>query len=84
MVDEARMARIENKFDEITRVLSTLAQHEERMTNMTRRVDRNEERLDVLETKVLKNTFITSMAQWSVGLVVGGVVTWVVRGSLGG
>ena len=66
-----------------TRVLTTLAQHEERMTNMTRRVDRNEERLDVLETKVLKNSFITSIAQWAVALVIGGGITWFVRGVMG-
>ncbi|MBO9483786.1 hypothetical protein [Salinisphaera sp. G21_0] len=72
-------ARIENKLDQLTEVVVALAKHDERITNLSKRQDRTEERLDKTESLVDRNTIIAKAGQWVTACIVGGIVATVIR-----
>lgn len=79
MADEDRFNRIEEKLDGITQILQTLAKHDERMVNLALREQRSEERLDVIEKAVQKNSVITAVAQWVAMTVTAGLIAYSIK-----
>ena len=82
-VSEDRLARIENKVDQLTEVVVTLAQHDERITNLSKSLDRSEVRLDAVESKAERNSIITSGAQWVVMVLLGSAATLFIKSFAG-
>ncbi|WP_263082128.1 hypothetical protein [Endozoicomonas sp. Mp262] len=84
--DKDRLSRIENKLDQfdskldrLTEIVAVQAQHDERITQLAIREQRNEERLDELEKNVYRNSFITAIAQWTAAAVIGGLIVWIFK-----
>ncbi len=82
-MSDDRLARIENKLDQLTEVVVTLAQHDERITNLSKRQDRTEVRLDAVEAKAVRNSMITGGAQWFVMILIGSAATLVIKQFVG-
>ncbi|WP_211828679.1 hypothetical protein [Kistimonas asteriae] len=85
-MDDNRLSRIESKLDQLTEVVVALAKHDERITNLSRRQDRTEERLDTHDkdiagtlTKVNRNGFVVGLAQFIGASLFGAAVTIGVR-----
>lgn len=79
MSDSNWQNRIEQKLDQLTEVVVALAKHDERITNLSKRQDRTEERLDKVESLVDRNTIIAKAGQWVTACIVGGIVATFIR-----
>ena len=74
-MEERQLSRIESKLDQLTEVVVELAKHDERITNLSRRQDRTEERLDDIEPNVNRNSLISDAVNYLAATLLGAVVT---------
>lgn len=78
MSDDDRFNRIEHKLDGITQILATQAAHDERLTALSFREQRSEERLDTIEVQVQNNSFINKIVSWVSATTVAALIVYVI------
>jgi len=77
--ESQRLSRIEDKLDQLTEIVAIQAKHDERITQLAKREQRSEERLNELERTVHRNAMITAIAQWFAAGLIGGLIVWIFR-----
>ena len=85
-MSEERLARIENKVDNLAEAMVLMARIEERMITIFKRMDRQDEaqasmetKLSVLEKHSVKRSVVETAIDKLLWLVVGGGVMWYFR-----
>ncbi len=83
---EDRLVRIENKLDQLTDAMVTMARIEERMVTLFKRMDRYEEaqskiesKMSALEKSSIRRGVIETVLDKGFWLVGGGLLTWYLR-----
>lgn len=84
-MEEKRLDRIEEKLDELTKVVTDLARIEERMISLFKRMDRYDstlaevsDRLGVVESIADRRGVVFQAAEKVVWIVVGAGVAWLI------
>jgi hypothetical protein len=85
-MSEERLARIENKVDNLAEAMVLMARIEERMITIFKRMDRQDEaqsnmeaKLEILEKHSVKRGVVESAVDKLLWIVVGGGVMWYFR-----
>lgn len=85
-MSEERLARIENKVDNLAEAMVLMARIEERMITIFKRMDRQDEaqsnmeaKLEILEKHSVKRGVVETAIDKLLWLVVGGAVMWYFR-----
>jgi hypothetical protein len=85
-MSEERLARIENKVDNLAEAMVTMARIEERMVTIFKRMDRYDEAQDSIDTKLsaleknsTKRSVIENILDRGVWIVVAAAVAWYFR-----
>ncbi|MBV5346593.1 MAG: hypothetical protein JZU63_14350 [Rhodoferax sp.] len=85
-MSEERLARIENKVDNLAEAMVLMARIEERMVTIFKRMDRQDEaqasmetKLSVLEKHSVKRGVVETAIDKLLWLVIGGAVMWYFR-----
>ena len=85
MADEQRLERMENKIDELTKVVTSMARIEERMITLFKRMETYEFRHDNLDSRigdvektVTKTGVVDQVLEKGFWVVVGGGIAYVV------
>lgn len=83
---EDRLARIENKLDQLTDAMVTMARMEERMVTLFKRMDRYDEahakmevKLSSLEKNSIRRGVVEAVLDKGFWLIGGGLLTWYLR-----
>ena len=86
MADEQRLERMENKIDELTKVVTSMARIEERMITLFKRMETYEFRHDNLDSRigdvektVTKTGVVDTVLEKGFWVVVGGGIAFVVK-----
>ena len=86
MADEQRLERMENKIDELTKVVTSMARIEERMITLFKRMESYEFRHDNLDSRigevektVTKTGVVDQVLEKGFWVVVGGGIAYVVK-----
>ena len=86
MADEQRLERMENKIDELTKVVTSMARIEERMITLFKRMETYEFRHDNLDSRigdvektVTKTGVVDQVLEKGFWVVVGGGIAYVVK-----
>ena len=86
MADEHRLERMENKIDELTKVVTSMARIEERMITLFKRMETYEFRHDNLDSRigdvektVTKTGVVDQVLEKGFWVVVGGGIAYVVK-----
>lgn len=86
MADEQRLERMENKIDELTKVVTSMARIEERMITLFKRMETYEFRHDNLDSRigdvektVTKTGVVDQVLEKGFWVVVGGGIAFVVK-----
>ena len=86
MADEQRLERMENKIDELTKVVTSMARIEERMITLFKRMETYEFRHDNLDSRisdvektVTKTGVVDTVLEKGFWVVVGGGIAYVVK-----
>ena len=86
MADEQRLERMENKIDELTKVVTSMARIEERMITLFKRMESYEFRHDNLDNRigevektVTKTGVVDQVLEKGFWVVVGGGIAYVVK-----
>ena len=86
MADEQRLERMENKIDELTKVVTSMARIEERMITLFKRMENYEFRHDNLDSRigdvektVTKTGVVDTVLEKGFWVVVGGGIAFLVK-----
>jgi SMC interacting uncharacterized protein involved in chromosome segregation len=86
VADEQRLERMENKIDELTKVVTSMARIEERMITLFKRMETYEFRHDNLDSRisdvektVTKTGVVDTVLEKGFWVVVGGGIAYVVK-----
>lgn len=86
MADEQRLERMENKIDDLTKVVTSMARIEERMITLFKRMETYEFRHDNLDSRVgdvektvTKTGVVDQVLEKGFWVVVGGGIAYVVK-----
>jgi len=86
MADEQRLERMENKIDELTKVVTSMARIEERMITLFKRMETYEFRHDNLDGRIVevektitKTGVVDQVLEKGFWVVVGGGIAYVVK-----
>ena len=86
MADEQRLERMENKIDELTKVVTSMARIEERMITLFKRMETYEFRHDNLDSRIIevertvtKTGVVDTVLEKGFWVVVGGGIAFVVK-----
>jgi len=86
MADEQRLERMENKIDELTKVVTSMARIEERMITLFKRMETYEFRHDNLDSRIIevertvtKTGVVDTVLEKGFWVVVGGGIAYVVK-----
>ena len=86
MADEQRLERMENKIDELTKVVTSMARIEERMITLFKRMESYEFRHDNLDSRigdvektVTKTGVVDQVLEKGFWVVVGGGIAYLVK-----
>ena len=86
MADEQRLERMENKIDELTKVVTSMARIEERMITLFKRMETYEFRHDNLDSRigdvektVTKTGVVDTVLEKGFWVVVGGGIAFLVK-----
>lgn len=86
MADEQRLERMENKIDELTKVVTSMARIEERMITLFKRMETYEFRHDNLDSRIgdvektiTKTGVVDQVLEKGFWVVVGGGIAYVVK-----
>ena len=86
MADEQRLERMENKIDELTKVVTSMARIEERMITLFKRMESYEFRHDNLDSRigdvektVTKTGVVDQVLEKGFWVVVGGGIAFLVK-----
>ena len=86
MADEQRLERMENKIDELTKVVTSMARIEERMITLFKRMETYEFRHDNLDSRigdvektVTKTGVVDQVLEKGFWVVVGGGIAFLVK-----
>ena len=86
MADEQRLERMENKIDELTKVVTSMARIEERMITLFKRMETYEFRHDNLDGRIIevertvtKTGVVDQVLEKGFWIVVGGGIAFLVK-----
>ena len=86
MADEQRLERMENKIDDLTKVVTSMARIEERMITLFKRMETYEFRHDNLDSRIIevertvtKTGVVDTVLEKGFWVVVGGGIAFVVK-----
>jgi SMC interacting uncharacterized protein involved in chromosome segregation len=86
MADEQRLERMENKIDELTKVVTSMARIEERMITLFKRMETYEFRHDNLDGRIVevektitKTGVVDQVLEKGFWVVIGGGIAYVVK-----
>ena len=86
MADEQRLERMENKIDELTKVVTSMARIEERMITLFKRMETYEFRHDNLDGRIIevertvtKTGVVDQVLEKGFWVVVGGGIAYLVK-----
>ena len=86
MADEQRLERMENKIDELTKVVTSMARIEERMITLFKRMETYEFRHDNLDSRIIevertvtKTGVVDTVLEKGFWVVVGGGIAYAVK-----
>jgi uncharacterized coiled-coil DUF342 family protein len=86
MADEQRLERMENKIDELTKLVTSMARIEERMITLFKRMETYEGRHDNLDGRIVevektitKTGVVDQVLEKGFWVVVGGGIAYVVK-----
>lgn len=86
MADEQRLERMENKIDELTKVVTSMARIEERMITLFKRMETYEFRHDNLDGRIIevektitKTGVVDQVLEKGFWVVIGGGIAYVVK-----
>jgi len=86
MADEQRLERMENKIDELTKVVTSMARIEERMITLFKRMETYEFRHDNLDGRIFevektitKTGVVDQVLEKGFWVVIGGGIAYVVK-----
>ena len=87
MADEQRLERMENKIDELTKVVTSMARIEERLITLFKRMvsyeyrhDNLDSRIGDVEKTVTKTGVVDTVLEKGFWVVIGGGIAYVVKG----
>lgn len=85
-MSEDRLVRIENKVDQLTEAMVTMARMEERMVTLFKRMDRYDEtqakfeaKLSTLEKTSIRRSAIETIVDKAFWIIGGGALTWFLK-----
>ena len=85
-MSEDRLVRIENKVDQLTEAMVTLARMEERMITLFKRMDRYDENQSKLDAKIshlektsIKRGGVETVLDKGFWIIGGGLLTWYLK-----
>ena len=86
MADEQRLERMENKIDDLTKVVTSMARIEERMITLFKRMETYEFRHDNLDSRIIevertvtKTGVVDTVLEKGFWVVVGGGIAYLVK-----